>query len=127
MTADSGILNAEHELTGKFRCLRCGNCCRHEGEVRLADGEAEAIAAALNITVDQFTNQYTKLRDDRCGLSLLDSPDGRSCIFLRESPIGCAIHEAKPRQCRNFPFMWKYEDWTQVCTGAQALLNSKPS
>ncbi len=64
-----------------FTCLRCGNCCRHTGEVRLEKGEIETIAASLGIDAITFTSRYTRLRDDRRGLSLLDQPDG-SCIFL---------------------------------------------
>lgn len=104
-----------------FQCKRCGNCCRHEGEVRLAPGEAETIALSLNMTIETFTGEYTRLRDDRLGLSLRDQPGG-ACIFLAENPVSCRIHSVKPRQCRDFPFEWKYEDWMQICAGASLLI-----
>jgi len=94
--------------------LRCGNCCRHEGEVRLTDGEAEAIADELGLDVTSFTDQYTRLRDDRCGLSLKDQPNG-ACIFLGGTPPSCHIQSAKPSQCRDFPIKWKYADWKVIC------------
>ena len=33
-----------------FSCRRCGNCCRWPGAVKLAEGEAEAIAVFLNMS-----------------------------------------------------------------------------
>lgn len=101
-----------------FQCLRCGNCCRHEGEVRLDDGEADAIAALLGMEVTAFTRQFTRLRDDRRGLSLKDQPDG-ACIFLEGSSAACHIQAAKPRQCLNFPVKWEYQDLEAVCPAAR--------
>ncbi len=116
-----------------FACLRCGNCCRHPGEVRLQDHEAEDIAAALGLDVHTFAHRYTRLRDDRLGLSLLENADG-SCIFLHtihDSPFtplpspspppvsSCRIQSAKPRQCREFPFSWQYENLTAICAAAR--------
>lgn len=96
-----------------FACLRCGNCCRHAGEVRLIDGEAESIATALAMPPTEFTSRYTRLREDRRGLSLLDHPDG-SCIFLSPACL-CLIQSAKPKQCRDFPRSWKYENLSAIC------------
>ncbi len=103
-----------------FQCLRCGNCCRHEGEVRLDDGEAEAIASELGLAMPTFTEQFTLLRDDRRGLSLKERADG-SCIFLEGDPPACQIQTAKPRQCREFPMKWKYRNLKAICPGAAAL------
>lgn len=97
-----------------FQCLRCGHCCRHAGEVRLVLGEAEAMAACLGMDVLEFTRQYTRLRDDRRGLSLIDQADG-ACIFLAGDPPGCLIQAAKPAQCRSFPMAWRYEDAHEIC------------
>lgn len=79
-------------------------------------GEAETIAAVLGLDVIRFTDRFTRLRDDRRGLALLDQTDG-SCIFLEGSPPSCRIQAAKPGQCRDFPFTWRYEDADQVCAG----------
>lgn len=101
-----------------FRCLRCGACCRHPGEVRLREGEPEAIAAVLGMTVLEFTAAFTRLREDRRGLSLADGP-GDACIFLEPAAAACRIQAAKPRQCRDFPSTWRYEDWEAVCPAAR--------
>ncbi len=100
-----------------FKCLRCGNCCRHEGEVRLDEGEPAAIATGLGMDVESFTNQYTRLREDRRGLSLKDLPDG-TCIFLTGAPPSCQIQADKPRQCRDFPLQWKYNNLKTICPAA---------
>jgi Fe-S-cluster containining protein len=104
----------------EFHCHRCGHCCRHEGEVRLTDGEAEAIAETLGLDTPVFTDQFTRLREDRLGLSLTEHPDG-SCIFLEGAPPSCKIQKAKPRQCREFPQAWRYEDWKTICPAAASL------
>jgi len=119
--------------TSAFTCLRCGNCCRHPGEVRLDEGEAESIASALGMDAITFTSRYTRLREDRLGLSLMDGPDG-SCIFLaisatrtlnsEPSPNSCQIQSAKPRQCREFPFSWQYENLTAICPASSSIHNS---
>lgn len=64
--------------------------------------------------VTAFTEQYTRLRNDRLGLSLRDQADG-ACIFLAGSPATCHIQAVKPRQCRDFPMQWKYEDLNAIC------------
>jgi len=68
--------------------------------------------------VASFTEQFTRLRDDRRGLSLKDLPDG-SCIFLEGALAACHIQAAKPRQCRDFPLQWKYQDLEAICPAAK--------
>jgi uncharacterized protein len=102
-----------------FQCLRCGNCCRHPGEVRIEDREAEAIARFLGLTLHDFTARHTRLRPDRRGLSLAERADG-ACVFLDESQPACRIHPVKPQQCRNFPAGWRYADLERVCAAARA-------
>jgi len=102
--------------------MRCGNCCLQPGEVRLADGEAELISDFLGTDIRAFTERYTCLRSDRLGLSLIERPDG-ACIFLEELGAVCAIHAAKPRQCRDFPSGWEYQDMPSVCEAARQALN----
>jgi Fe-S-cluster containining protein len=51
-------------------------------------------------------------------LALKDLPDG-SCIFLEGDPAACHIQSAKPRQCRDFPMQWKYQDLEAICPAAK--------
>lgn len=87
--------------------------------MRLDAGEAEAIAAAQGMEVTAFTGHFTRLRADRRGLSLKDQADG-ACIFLEGTPPACHIQANKPRQCRDFPLKWKYEDLEAICPAASS-------
>lgn len=100
-----------------FACLRCGRCCLGPGEVYLAEGEEQAIAAVLGVAVTVFTSSYTRLADDRQGLSLTERPDG-ACIFLQADNT-CRIQAAKPRQCRAFPYLWRSARLASICSGWQ--------
>ena len=108
-----------------FHCQRCGNCCRQPGEVRLTDAECVAIARMLGLSEPVFTERYTQLREDRGGLALVERPDG-ACVFLEGDPSACRIQAAKPQQCRDFPFTWRYENLEQVCPASRSASASGP-
>lgn len=88
-----------------FACKRCGACCHGPGDVILVAGEAEQIAALLGSALYDFTANYTRLLNDRCGLSLTERADG-ACAFLQADNT-CRIEAAKPQQCRGFPHVWR--------------------
>ena len=85
----------------RFSCRRCGACCTGEpGHVWLGAGEAAALAARLGMAEAAFIARYARLA---WGLwSLREEADGR-CIFF-EPGAGCAVYQARPRQCRTWPF-----------------------
>jgi len=97
-----------------FKCMQCGNCCTITGSVGVSAAEVESIAGYMGMQVEEFTDRYTVLSENRMGLKLKDHEDG-SCIFLREDRA-CEINPAKPQQCRTFPWEWNYRDWTKVCS-----------
>ena len=85
----------------RFGCRRCGACCTGApGYVWLRDEEAAAIAAHLGLTPAAFLLRYTRRAFDK--LSLREEADGRCVLF--ESGRGCRAYEARPRQCRTWPF-----------------------
>ncbi len=85
----------------RFECRPgCSACCDQPGEVFLAPGDAERIAAHLRSSVDEFRTRYCEPDDDDD--PRLTIPADKACHFLLENR--CAIHEAKPLQCRTFPF-----------------------
>ncbi len=105
----------------RFRCLRCGNCCRWPGAVRVGEAEIDAIAAFLGMSTGRFLEECTTLLPDRSGLSLTEKADG-SCRFLEEGdPARCGIDPAKPAQCRRFPEHWNFPGWERECAGGNAL------
>lgn len=95
----------------RFSCRRCGACCTGEpGHVWLGDGEAEALAARLGLGVAAFLERHARRV---YGLwSLREEADGR-CVFF-EPGAGCAVYEARPRQCRTWPF------WPRILADREA-------
>ncbi len=104
---------------GNPRCVRCGACCDRPGYVYVTAKEVERIAAYLELSVDEFTQRYTRLSDNRARLSLIDSRTG-GCAFLDPSHQ-CRIQPVKPRQCIDFPWRWRYDGYEEFCAVGQAL------
>lgn len=95
-----------------YQCQRCGNCCRWHGEVPVSDREIAKIADHLNLPLYDFVAEYTDLRQNRAGLTLIDKPNGE-CIFL--DGIDCRIQAVKPEQCAGFPNQWNFPGWREKC------------
>jgi len=100
----------------QFKCLKCGECCRQKGYVRLKKNEPDIIASFLNMDVYQFIETFTRLTKDRQSLSLIEKKTGE-CIFL--TPGGCGINDIKPSQCLEFPFEWKFKAFEKICAWAK--------
>jgi Fe-S-cluster containining protein len=100
----------------KYLCERCTNCCRWPGDVKVSDKEITAIASFLGMPENEFIQQYTRLRTNRRGLSLIDQADG-ACIFLDGQD--CKIQPVKPQQCRDFPNAWNFPGWRDICMATE--------
>lgn len=96
-------IKAENELLRSFKCTGCGTCCRWSGSVLLTDEDITALAQRTGLTEEEFIDRHTRLAPHRIGLALRDAPDG-ACLFLEGSR--CSVYEARPEQCRTFPFAW---------------------
>lgn len=70
------------------------------------------MAAHLGLSEHDFIQRHTRLRADRQGLVLQDKPNGE-CIFLVDE--ACAVQPVKPQQCRDFPNLWNFPGFEQVC------------
>lgn len=106
-----------------FECNRCDACCRVPGFVALEEGEPEEIASFLGMETYEFTKRHCELLD-RLKLALKKNPD-QTCIFLTTE--GCQIHPVKPRQCEEFPILWRTPKSFQYCEGLKALAEKKDS
>ncbi len=102
-----------------FECQRCGNCCRGEpGVVWLNKREIKDASSFMNTTQESFATSYLRLVNGRCSLREYSNGD---CIMYDN---GCKIYEARPSQCRTYPF-WKsnlenskeWEDVKKTCPG----------
>lgn len=99
------MLNPE-KMEG-FNCSKCGACCRWGGSVLLTDRDITRLAGHLALSEPEFIERHTRLAPSRKQLALLDQTDG-SCAFLRGD--GCSVYDARPEQCRTFPFAWHVEE-----------------
>jgi len=102
-----------------FSCTRCGKCCRIEGYVWVDDEEIERIAVHLGLEPDVLAERFVRRVGKRFSLKEKKNHD---CIFWDE---GCTIYDARPDQCRTFPF-WRQnlespDSWQEVveeCPGS---------
>jgi len=95
-----------------YACQRCTACCRWPGEVRVTEAEIQALARHLGLSEDDFIQYHTRVRVDRLGLSLMEKPNGE-CIFL--GGADCTVQPVKPRQCREFPNLWRFPGFQDYC------------
>lgn len=88
----------------RFECTRCSRCCRHTpGYVFLSPPDLGRLAAALGLSRREFQERFCRTVD--LGLtrrvSLKEKPNV-DCILWENG--GCSVYEARPVQCRSFPF-----------------------
>ena len=95
-----------------YECQRCTACCRWPGQVKLSSEEISRLAAFLQVTEHEFIQGFTRLREDRQGLALLEKTNGE-CIFLKGND--CQVQAIKPQQCRNFPNLWNFPGFEETC------------
>lgn len=88
----------------------------------LNEAEITRLAAFRGLSESDFIQQFTRLRPDRRGLALLDKPNGE-CVFLDGE--NCAVQPVKPQQCRDFPNLWNFPGFEQVCRAVPRLVSEE--
>ena len=105
------IQSSPHWLNGlSFGCTGCGKCCQNEGEVWLDAEEYNDMTNFLGISSEEFMVKYVELV--MSGWAKLKSQPFDStknevtekCIFLDENGLKCTICEARPIQCKTYPY-----------------------
>jgi hypothetical protein len=89
----------------------------------MAEPEIDRLARHLGLARDAFGRRYLRRVGER--LSLVERADGDCCFFERGK--GCTVYEARPAQCRTYPF-WpevivSRESWraeSRRCPGVRA-------
>ena len=102
----------------KFTCTQCGDCCTGApGYVWVNQEEIEALAKLVGEELEVFETKYVR----RIGIrrSLIEFPNG-DCVFFDTQARKCTVYDARPRQCRTWPFwdtnLRKPSDWEWVCS-----------
>ena len=123
--------SAVPDVSFGFRCRRSGRCCQVRGGVAWVDpSEQAAIASHMNLSNETFRTRHTRqLTDPRSGQlrsALRDREDG-ACELL-DGGNQCSVYEARPKQCRDFPFWGSvaddsgaFERARDICPGIEAV------
>jgi Fe-S-cluster containining protein len=92
-----------YEQGVRFTCQPgCALCCSGEpGYVHVSDQEKTDMAATLDLSRDDFERRYVRQTVDGDSLKELRNGD---CALLENTRPGCTVYEARPTQCRTFPF-----------------------
>jgi Fe-S-cluster containining protein len=85
----------------RFQCTGCGKCCSGaSGTVLLSQPDLERLAAHLGMQAGRFVRQYTRSVNGR---RILNNAAGSSdCVFLKDRT--CNVYDARPTQCRAYPW-----------------------
>lgn len=92
----------------RFSCIRCSACCRFEaGYVFISRNDASLLCTALSVDYDGLLEAYCRWVPENSGKSQLSLKEKSNydCIFWDSGQgEGCSVYEARPLQCRTFPF-----------------------
>jgi Fe-S-cluster containining protein len=90
----------------RFSCTRCSACCRYEsGYVFLSQADIDTLVRYLKMRYIDFMELYCRWIPQGGGgkrLSLKEKSNF-DCVFWAAG-AGCSVYEARPLQCRAFPF-----------------------
>lgn len=90
-------------------CESCeGRCCTGEsGYIYVNKDEIKKIADVLKIDINELRVKYLFKKDYKYSIKELKHNDSYECIFYDRESNGCKIYDARPTQCKTFPF-WDY-------------------
>ena len=111
----------------RFECSQCGDCCTGApGFVWVSQTEIDAIAEEVGMASEQFEDTYVRKIGAR--RSLREFPNG-DCVFFDTENKGCQVYEARPIQCRTWPFwdsnLKSAKAWKETCEECPGSGNGK--
>jgi len=98
----------------RFACVRCSSCCRHEsGFVYLSENDLSRLANEFKMEYTAFIQMWCRWVPFDGGAERLSLREKSNfdCIFWN---AGCTVYDARPLQCRTFPF------WDAIVCSPQA-------
>ncbi|MDR0290759.1 MAG: YkgJ family cysteine cluster protein [Treponema sp.] len=107
-----------HAAGLRFSCKRCSSCCRLEsGFVYLSENDLSRLANEFKMEYTAFIQtwcRWVSFEQDSERLALKEKSN-YDCIFWAG---GCKAYQARPLQCRTFPF------WDAVLCSPDAWKNT---
>ena len=106
----------------RFQCTSCGKCCTGSpGYVYLSLQDLKRLSEHFQLTEEEFTKKYARWVDGQ--YALLDRAGSGDCLFLQYNQ--CTVYEARPTQCRTFPW-WVYHlrepsDWEEAAKRCERI------
>ncbi len=90
-------------------CASCeGRCCTGEsGYIYVSKNEIENIADLLGMQANDFAKEYLYKKGYKYSIKEMKFNGSYECVFYNRETNGCGIYDARPTQCRTFPF-WEY-------------------
>ncbi len=90
-------------------CESCqGRCCTGEsGYIYVTKSEIQKISELLDMEVQTFVETYLFKKGYKYSIKELVHEESHECIFYDRDSNGCRIYDARPLQCKTFPF-WDY-------------------
>jgi uncharacterized protein len=101
----------------QFECTQCGDCCTGApGYVWVNAAEIADLANHLQMPIAEFEQKF--VRNIGIRKSLIEYENG-DCVFFDNKARNCTVYEARPRQCKTWPF-WDSNinsprSWKQTC------------
>ena len=104
-------------------CATCeGRCCTGEsGYIYVTKDEIKDIAEVLKIDINELRVKYLFKKGYKYSIKEFKYNDSYECVFYDRESNGCQIYNARPSQCKTFPF-WDYyktrvDELKQECPG----------
>lgn len=91
----------------QFSCTGCGRCCQNDGEVWFDTDEFFDLCKLLNITFEEAIDKYTESVHSgwiKIKNKIPNGVDDDQCVFLDKDGKSCSVYEARPIQCRTYPY-----------------------
>ena len=92
----------------EFECIKCGKCCKWEGNVVLIPKDIKRLSGLENMGEEEFLTKFTKKHNGK--IVLKDKPGSKDCIYLKNNR--CTVWDHKPKQCADYP-----KEYDERCPG----------